>query len=225
MWVKSKTWKTCHVIHVSDKMGPRGENTESNSSTRHEHFSSRYDAAIIDSNLAPFRHVWGLTTSLQFGSLFAVCLGFARWYVIIPSFVYVIISNNHIAWYFYIEFYPILPECSCENRLHVAYGLNVNKHCAIRLQPKSCSNYRRAHQQQSQHGGCMSSVSQNHTSYVAGKTHLALDEMAAISQRTFSNSFSRTKSFDVMQRFVFWLKFHRSLFLRAQLTKLQHWFR
>ena len=152
-------------------------------------------------------------------------LGFARWYVIIPSFVYVIISNNHIAWYFYIEFYPILPECSCENRSHVAYGLNVNKHCAIRLQPKSCSNYRRAHQQQSQHGGCMSSVSQNHTSYVAGKTHLALDEMAAISQRTFSNAFSRTKSFDVMQRFVFWLKFHRSLFLRAQLTKLQHWFR
>ena len=43
--------------------------------------------------------------------------------------------------------------------------------------------------------------------------------MAAISQMTFSNGFSWMKMFE------FWLKFHRSLFLWAQLIIFQHWFR
>ena len=50
-------------------------------------------------------------------------------------------------------------------------------------------------------------------------THLPLDKMPAISQTTFSNAFSW------MKNFVFWLKFHRSLFLRVQLTINQLWFR
>ena len=50
-------------------------------------------------------------------------------------------------------------------------------------------------------------------------THLPLDEMDAISQTIFSDPFSWMKSF------VFWLKFHQSLFLRVQLTIIQHWFR
>ena len=40
-------------------------------------------------------------------------------------------------------------------------------------------------------------------------THLPFDEMAAISQTIFSDTFFWMKSF------VFWLKFHRSLFLRV----------
>ena len=50
-------------------------------------------------------------------------------------------------------------------------------------------------------------------------SHIRLDKMAAISQMTFSNAFSWTKIF------VFWSKFHWSLFLRGQLTINQHWFR
>ena len=49
-------------------------------------------------------------------------------------------------------------------------------------------------------------------------THLPLDKMAAISQTTSSDAFSRMKSV------VFWLKFHWSLFLRVQLPIIQHWF-
>ena len=43
-------------------------------------------------------------------------------------------------------------------------------------------------------------------------THFPLYKMAAISQTTFSDAFSWMKSF------VFWLRFHWSLFLRVQLT-------
>ena len=50
-------------------------------------------------------------------------------------------------------------------------------------------------------------------------THLPLDKMAASSQTIFSDAFSW------MKNFVFWLKFHWSLFLRVQLTITQHWFR
>ena len=45
------------------------------------------------------------------------------------------------------------------------------------------------------------------------------DKMAAISQTIFSGAFSR------MKRFVFWLRFQWSLFLRVQLTITQNWFR
>ena len=44
-------------------------------------------------------------------------------------------------------------------------------------------------------------------------------QMAAISQTIFSDAFSW------MKNFVFWIKFHWSLFLRVQLTIAQHWFR
>ena len=50
-------------------------------------------------------------------------------------------------------------------------------------------------------------------------THLSLNKMAAISQTIYWNAFSWMKSF------VFWFKFHWNLFLRAQLTIIQHWFR
>ena len=43
-------------------------------------------------------------------------------------------------------------------------------------------------------------------------------KMAAISRTIFSYAFSWTKGF------VIWLKFHRSLFLRVNLTITQHWF-
>ena len=49
--------------------------------------------------------------------------------------------------------------------------------------------------------------------------HLPLEEMATISQMTFSNAFSW------MKRFEFWLKICRSVFLRVQLTIAKHWFR
>ena len=49
-------------------------------------------------------------------------------------------------------------------------------------------------------------------------THPPLDKMAAVSQTIFSAAFSLMKSF------VFWLKFHRGLFLRVQLTTPQPWF-
>ena len=47
-------------------------------------------------------------------------------------------------------------------------------------------------------------------------THFPLDKMAAILQTVFSDAFSWMKSF------VFWSKFHWSLFLSIQLTKAQH---
>ena len=50
-------------------------------------------------------------------------------------------------------------------------------------------------------------------------THLPLNKMATISQMIFSDAFWW------MKNFVFWLKFHWSLFLRVQLTINQHWFR
>ena len=50
-------------------------------------------------------------------------------------------------------------------------------------------------------------------------THWGRDKMAAISQTTFSNVFSWMKMYELR------LKFHWSLFLRVQLTILQHWFR
>ena len=46
-----------------------------------------------------------------------------------------------------------------------------------------------------------------------------LDKMAVISQTIFSDAFSW------MKIFVFWLKFHWSLFLRVQLPINQQWFR
>ena len=50
-------------------------------------------------------------------------------------------------------------------------------------------------------------------------THLPLDKMAAISQTTFSNAFSRMK----MLKFRF--NFHWNWFIRVQLIINQHWFR
>ena len=50
-------------------------------------------------------------------------------------------------------------------------------------------------------------------------THLLLDKMAAMSQTIFSDVYSWLESF------VFWLKFHWSLFMRVQFTITQHWFR
>ena len=46
-----------------------------------------------------------------------------------------------------------------------------------------------------------------------------LGKMAAVLQTLFSDAFSW------MKIFVFWLKFHWSLFLRVRLTITQHWFR
>ena len=46
-----------------------------------------------------------------------------------------------------------------------------------------------------------------------------LDKMAAVSQTIFSDAFPW------MKNFIFWLKFHWSLFLRVHLTIIQHWFR
>ena len=50
-------------------------------------------------------------------------------------------------------------------------------------------------------------------------THWGRDKLDAISQTTFSNAFSWMKLFEYQ------LKFHWSLFLRAQLTIPQHWLR
>ena len=50
-------------------------------------------------------------------------------------------------------------------------------------------------------------------------THRGRDKMDAILQTIFSNAFSWMKMFE------FRLKFHWSLFLRAQLIIFQHWFR
>ena len=50
-------------------------------------------------------------------------------------------------------------------------------------------------------------------------TPTPLDSMAAISQTIFSNAFTWMKSF------VFWSKFHCSVFFNVQLAITQHWFR
>ena len=50
-------------------------------------------------------------------------------------------------------------------------------------------------------------------------THPSLDSMPDISQSIFSGTFSW------MQKFVFWQKFHWSLFTKVQLTISRHWFR
>ena len=53
----------------------------------------------------------------------------------------------------------------------------------------------------------------------ASGDHFPRDKMDAVSQTIFSEAFSWIK------RFVFWLKSHWSLFLRVQLTIIQHWFK
>ena len=50
-------------------------------------------------------------------------------------------------------------------------------------------------------------------------THWGRDKMAAVAQTTLSNAFSWMKISE------FRLRFHWSLFLREQLTIIQHWFR
>ena len=50
-------------------------------------------------------------------------------------------------------------------------------------------------------------------------THWGRDNMATISQTTFSNEFSWMKMLE------FWFKFNWRLFLRVQLTIFHHWFR
>ena len=55
--------------------------------------------------------------------------------------------------------------------------------------------------------------------WIKGLTHWGRDQIDAISQTTFSNAFSRMKMNE------FRLEFHWSLFLRVQLTIIQHWFR
>ena len=50
-------------------------------------------------------------------------------------------------------------------------------------------------------------------------THWGRDKMTAVSQTTLSNAFSWLKMLE------FRLRFHWSLFLRVQLTIIQHWFR
>ena len=57
------------------------------------------------------------------------------------------------------------------------------------------------------------------TGWVNSLTHWGRDKMAAVSQKTLSNIFSWMKMLE------FRLRFHLSLFLRVQLTIIQHWFR
>ena len=57
------------------------------------------------------------------------------------------------------------------------------------------------------------------SSFYGCLTHWGQDKMAAISQMTLSNAFSWMKMLE------FRLRFHWSLFLRVQLTTIQHWFR
>ena len=51
-----------------------------------------------------------------------------------------------------------------------------------------------------------------------GLTHLHLDKMTTISKKSFSSTFSWMKNLEL------WLKLHRSLLLRVQLTIIQHFF-
>ena len=55
--------------------------------------------------------------------------------------------------------------------------------------------------------------------YCQSLTHWSRDNMAAVSQTTHSNAFSLMKTLE------FRLRFHWILFLRVQLTIIQHWFR
>ena len=48
-------------------------------------------------------------------------------------------------------------------------------------------------------------------------THLTLNKMSGISQTISLDAFSW------MKNFVFWLKFHWNLFLKVQMTLIQHW--
>ena len=69
----------------------------------------------------------------------------------------------------------------------------------------------------SQYNGSISA--QNRSSSFSHYFKLPLDKMAAVLQTIFSDAFLW------MRNFLFWLKFHWSLFLRVQLTIIQHWFR
>ena len=60
------------------------------------------------------------------------------------------------------------------------------------------------------------------TYHVFRLTHISLYKMAAISQTIFLDAGSWVKRFVF---WLFWLKFHWTLFLRIQLTITQHWFR
>ena len=95
---------------------------------------------------------------------------------------------------------------SCENPLHYSqlklHTFTLTGHCHYCFDPMLCPFSK-----------WQSNV------WVVGLTHLLLDEMAAISQPTFSFAVLWMKSF------VFWFKFHWSLFLRVQLTIIQQWFR
>ena len=62
-------------------------------------------------------------------------------------------------------------------------------------------------------------IFKNKVLYTTDLTQWGRDKMAAIFQTTFSNAFSWIKIYE------FRLKFHWILFLRVQLTILQHWFR
>ena len=68
-------------------------------------------------------------------------------------------------------------------------------------------------------GPCMPNCTTACKHFVFFLTHHPLDKMAAFSQMIYSDAFSW------MKNFVFWSKFHLSLFLRVQLTMLQHCFR
>ena len=70
------------------------------------------------------------------------------------------------------------------------------------------------------HWLCLINVS-SQLDFSCGKilTNLPLDKMASISQTIFSDAFSRLKIFG------FWLKMHWNLFLRVQLTIVEHRFR
>ena len=66
---------------------------------------------------------------------------------------------------------------------------------------------------------CLDSPSAWYAAGRSGSTHWGRDEIAAISQTTFSNTFSWKKMHE------FRLRFHWSLFLRVHLIIFQHWFR
>ena len=57
------------------------------------------------------------------------------------------------------------------------------------------------------------------TYHIHALTHWGWEKMGAVSQTTLSNAFSWMKMLE------FRLRFHRSLFLRVQLTINQHWYR
>ena len=67
--------------------------------------------------------------------------------------------------------------------------------------------------------GKVPATKQSTTKPCAYLTHWGRAKMAAVSQTTLSNALSWMKMLE------FRLKFHWSLFLRVQLTTIQHWFR